>query len=287
MRIAWVHPSWRDLVIDHLSSEPEARERFLRNCSVHGALLALSLGGGRRGKRELPLLQRDGDWDALTDRLYTLVPELEPPELLGLMDCLELTIHDLSGTPAAHEADALATAVLARLATAWTTTRAPIPPPALEAWFTLAGGLSATPAPPAISVTWAELLPTTAPQLTDGPSLERFADWLTLADLLMDYDPGLLAGLGFPGDSEQFCARLLEALESDRGGIAPAGIGHAVRAVSRIPRVFPALAGHAESVGFRLRSHEYLSSTSSRGEPPPRPAPQTGSLDVQRVLADL
>ena len=103
----------------------------------------------------------------------------------------------------------------------------------------------------------------------------------------MDYDPGLLAGLGFPGDSEQFCARLLEALESDRRGIAPAGIGHAVRAVSRIPRVFPALAGHAESVGFRLTSHEYLSSTSSRGEPPPRPAPQTGSLDVQRVLADL
>ena len=128
MRIAWVHPSWRDLVIDHLSSEPEARERFLRNCSVHGALLALSLGGGRRGKRELPLLQRDGDWDALTDRLYTLVPELEPAELLGLMDGLELTIHDLSGTPAAHEADALATAVLARLTTAWTTTRAPIAP---------------------------------------------------------------------------------------------------------------------------------------------------------------
>jgi hypothetical protein len=287
MRIAWVHPSWRDLVIDHLSSEHEARERFLRNCSVHGALLALSLGGGQQGERELPLLQHDGDWDALTDRLYTLVPELEPAELLGLMDGLELTIRDLSGTPAAHEADALATAVLARLTTVWTTTRAPIPLPALEAWFTLAGELSVTPAPPAISVTWVELIPTTAPQLTDGANLERFADWVTLAELLMDYDPGLLAGLGFPGHSERFCARFLEALEPDRRGIAPADIGHAVRALSRIPRVFPALAGHADSVRFRLTSHEYLSSTSSRSEPPPRPAPQTGSLDVQRVLADL
>ena len=86
MRIAWVHPSWRDLVIEHLSSDPEARERFLHNCSVHGALLALSLGGGHRGERELPLLQCDGDWDALTDRLYTLASELEPAELLGLMD---------------------------------------------------------------------------------------------------------------------------------------------------------------------------------------------------------
>jgi hypothetical protein len=204
-----------------------------------------------------------------------------------LMDGLELTIDDLSGTPAAYEADALASAVLARLTTVWRTTRKPIPLPALEAWFTLAGGLSSKPEPPAVSVTWAELIPIAAPQLTDGASLERFADWLTLAELLMDYDPGLLAGLGFPGHSERFCARFLEALEPERRGIAPADTGHAVRALSRIPRVFTALADHADSVRFRLTSHEYLSSTSFRSEPPPRPAPQAGSLDVQRVLADL
>jgi hypothetical protein len=287
MRIAWVHPSWRDLVIDHLSSEHEARERFLRNCSVHGALLALSLGGGHRGERALPLLQHDGDWDALTDRLYTLVSEIEPAELLGLMDGLELAIHELGGTPAALEADALATAVLAQLTTVWTTARAPIPLPALEAWFTLAGGLSSKPGSPAISVTWAELLPTAAPQPTDGADLERFADWLTLAEFLMDYDLGLLARLGFPGQTERFCAHFLEALESDRRAIAPADIGHAVRALSRIPRVIPALADRADRIRFRLTSHEYPSSTSSRSEPPPRPAQQTGSLDVQRVLADL
>lgn len=287
MRIAWVHPSWRDLVIDHLSSEHEARQRFLRNCSVHGTLLALSLGGGHRGERQLPLLQRDADWDALTDRLYTLVPELEPAELLGLMDGLELTIHDLRGTPAALEADALATAVLARLTTVWTTGGEPIALPALEAWFTLAGGLSSKPEPPAISITWAELLPTAAPQPTDGASLERFADWLTLAELLMDYDPGLLAGLGFPGHTERFCAGFLEALEPGRRGIAPAEISHAVRALNRIPRVIPTLADRADSVRFSLRNQEYLSSMSSRNDPPPGPAPQTGSLDVQRVLADL
>lgn len=287
MRIAWVHPSWRDLVIDHLSSEDEARERFLRNCSVHGALLALSLGGGHRGERALPLLQRDGDWDALTDRLYSLVPELEAAELLGLMDGLELAIDDLSGTPTALEADALATAVLARLTTMWTTARAPVALPALEAWFTLAGRLSAKPEPPAISVTWAELLPTAAPQPTDGANLERFADWLTLAELLIGYDPGLLARLGFPGHTERICAQFLEAVDSDRRGIAPGDIGHTVRALSRIPRVLPALADRADGIRSRLTSHEYLPGTSTRSEPPRRLAPQTGNLDVQRVLADL
>jgi hypothetical protein len=287
MRVEWVHPSWRDLVIDHLSSNHDARERFLRNCSVHGALLALSLAGGHGGERELPLLKDDTDWDALTDRLYTLVPELEPAELLGLIDALALTIHDLSATPTAPEANALATAVLARLTTVWTTTRKPIALPALEAWFTLTGRLSSKPEPPAIAVTWAELLPTAAPHPTDGASLERFADWLTLAELLIDYDPGLLADLGFPGHTDRLCEHFLDALEPDPGRIAPTDIGQTVRALSQIPRVIPHLADHADAIRFRLTSNEHLSTPSSRADPVPEPTQQTGHLDVQRVLADL
>jgi hypothetical protein len=169
----------------------------------------------------------------------------------------------------------------------WTTARAPVALPTLEAWFTLAGRLSAKPEPPAISVTWAELLPTAAPQPTDGANLERFADWLTLAELLMGYDPGLLARLGFPGHTERICAHFLKAVASDRRGIAPGDIGHTVRALSRIPRVLPALADRADGIRSRLTSHEYLPGTSTRSEPPRRLAPQTGNLDVQRVLADL
>ena len=288
MRVEWVHPSWRDLVIDHLSSEDDARERFLHNCSVHGALLALSLAGGHGGERELPLLKRDTDWDALTDRLHTLVPELEPAELLGLIDALTLTIHDASGTPTAPEANALAAAVLARLTAVWTTTRTPIALPALEAWFTLAGRLFPKPEPPAIAVTWAELLPTAAPHPSDGASLERFADWLTLAALLVAHDPGLLADLGIPGHTERLCEHFLNTLEPDPGGrITPTDIGQAVRALSRIPRVIPSLAERADAIRFRLTRAEYVSTRASRADPLPEPTPQTGYLDVQRVLADL
>jgi hypothetical protein len=215
MRVEWVHPSWRDLVIDHLSSDHDARERFLHNCSVHGALLALSLAGGHGGERELPLLKHDTDWDALTDRLYTLVPELERAELLGLMDALALTIHDLSATPTAPEANALATAVLARLTTVWRTAREPIALPALEAWSTLAGGLSSKPEPPAISVTWAELLPTAAPQPTDGANLERFADWLTLGRTAHGLRPWTPCQTRLPW-SHRAILHILEALEPDR-----------------------------------------------------------------------
>jgi hypothetical protein len=287
MRVAWVHPSWRDLVIEHLGSSPDARERFLRNCSVHGALLALSLGGGLRGERQLPLLRHDADWDALTDRLYTLVPELEPTELFGLFDALALTIDDASGTSTAPEANALAAGVLVRLAAVWTTTRKPTPLPPLEGWFTLAKRLSPRPQPPAIPITWAELLPTAPPRLSDRPSLERFADWLTLADLLMDHDPQLLADLGFPGHTERFCEQFLDLLDPEPGRVAPADVDLAVRALGQIIDLIPSLADRADTIRFLLKGDEYLSASSSRRAPASEPIPQTGYLDVRRVLADL
>ena len=32
MRVSWVHPSWRDLVIESLAADPVERRRFLSRC---------------------------------------------------------------------------------------------------------------------------------------------------------------------------------------------------------------------------------------------------------------
>jgi hypothetical protein len=126
LRVAWIHPSWRDLVIDHLGSDDAARRQFLRSCSVHGALLALSVAGGDSGDRALPLLRHDADWDALTGRLYDLIPQLEPVELIGVLEALVLTTRGGLEVSSKVEAEALAEAVLSRVRSLWNTTRAPL-----------------------------------------------------------------------------------------------------------------------------------------------------------------
>ena len=292
MRVAWVHPSWRDLVIDYLSSDEQARARFLCSCSVHGALLALSSAGGQSGQRQLPLLRSDADWDALTDRVYDLAPELEEAEMIGLLDALGVAIDKLPMTPGGSEADALAGAVLSRLAVIWEAARAPIGLAPLEAWLTLAKQLSPRPAPPAIAVTWAELLPVSAPDLSDRTSLERFADWLTLAELLLGYDPILLEELGFPGRSQQHTDSFLNALEQDVRCLPTRDIDQAIRALARMSTLIRSYAKRADSVRHRLRleNAEYIYAptgpdpTTVGGPTIPR---QTGRLDVQRVLKDL
>ena len=50
---------------------------------VDGLLLALSTGGGAAGRRTLPLLLEDADWDSVAARLYDLTPSLDTTTRCG------------------------------------------------------------------------------------------------------------------------------------------------------------------------------------------------------------
>jgi hypothetical protein len=71
--VDWIHPSYRDLVIEELERDSHASEHFLEHCSWIGTKLALSLAGGDRGVRRYPLLRTDKSWDILCKRLVGLL----------------------------------------------------------------------------------------------------------------------------------------------------------------------------------------------------------------------
>ena len=148
MRVDWVHPSWRDLVIESLANDPVARRRFLQRCGVDGAALALSGSGGTEGERERPLLRGDADWDALGDGLYHRCAELDEAEAVRLLQVLA----DAGDGP---EVRALAALVLTRLG--WGGKVLSVD--AIGAWSALAARLDPRPEPPAVAMTWLELEP--------------------------------------------------------------------------------------------------------------------------------
>ncbi|WP_156028416.1 hypothetical protein [Candidatus Solirubrobacter pratensis] len=182
MRVTWVHPSWRDLVIAELARDVELRRRFLKHCGVDGAALALSREGGGDGTRARPLLREDTDWDALGDGLHRLCDELDPREAVRLLAVLE-------GDD--DETRALTSQVLERIERCWNGQAVEVE--MLEAWTQAAAGLPKT---RTVAATWLELEPACAP--ATPVELERFADWLRLAELLRAHDDELLDGLGFP-----------------------------------------------------------------------------------------
>jgi hypothetical protein len=269
MRVEWVHPSWRDLVIESLAADGEERRRFLSRCGVDGAAVALSWGGGAAGERERPLLRCDADWDALGDGLYALCPELEEAAAIQLLGVLD-------DAGAFDEVLALARLVLERLK--WAGHALSVD--AIAAWVPLAAKLSPPPEPPAVAMTWLELEPHELPRTPEA--LERFADWVRLAWLLWEHDPELLHGLDFPRKHYDILRAFAAELPGDEPPLERDLRLEALRRLAEMVRdLAPATTATAASLalpGDRFPDLEFIL---------PEPEPPDSGFPVERVLRDL
>lgn len=225
--IDWVHPSWRDLVIEELARDEEARRRFLRVCGVPGAMLALSQLGGPTGERTLPLLVCDADWDALTDRVRELLAEVGDHDLARLLLAIAGAGLPDDVVAPAHGAEVAALAEYALGATrrAWEREGGARSLFALEAWYTLRSNVEVlVPGPArAVGATWDELRPSDRPTATRSV-LARADEWLALAQLLARHDPPELAARGFPRADPMLgdlIGLVVQRAASDKGDLRP------------------------------------------------------------------
>jgi hypothetical protein len=271
-----VHPSWRDLVIDELAADPEARRRFLAAAGLDGILLGLSTDGGPHGERLMPLLVADGDWDALADRVHALAPELDARAHARLLDALARAIAATDGAVPGRrrEAAALAEQALARATTLWERSAEPLDVDLLASWYGLAARVDEAPPAPALDHTWAALLPAGAE--LDAPSeLERLDAWLALCELLGAHDRPRLEALGFCDRPNPLLEGLGEAL------CRPERCEPAARsALARLGRLVPDVVAPADAYRAGLE----LATLEADLGPPPRP---DAAFDVDRILRDL
>lgn len=213
MRVAWVHPTWRDLVIERLAGDAELRRHFLARCGPHGVVLALSTAGGAEGRRALPLVVDDEDWDALGDRIYELVPDLDHAELAAVLRALRAALGALqTDWVAAGEARALARMTLQRAASVWESAGAPVLLDCVDAWLSLSDRLDPREWPTFLAATWAELLPTSLPDPRELAEMQRFMDWAELCEVLGGFSVDLLDQLGYGREQSELIRRFREGI---------------------------------------------------------------------------
>jgi hypothetical protein len=294
--IGWVHPSWRDLVIDELREDAAARRRFLDACSVHGTMLALSEAGGIAGERTLPLLVSDGDWDRLGDRVCHLANQLEDQELAQLLLTLRSVRSAALARSQTQEARNLATCLLNAIARRWDQGHRPLPGFLVEHWYALREWAPGAIQAPQLGPTWAELYPASPPPGgLDRSELARADEWLALAQTLSRYAPDTLTTLGFFEQDQRLLRDLAVTLErttdQDTRPLAES-------ILTRIQELAPG-AAHLAARGA-LTSIEHDSRSRNQrwwipediATPPSSDPVVTGPIeftreDVDRVLADL
>lgn len=278
--VSWVHPSWRDLVIDELAADREARQAFLRRCGIHGIALALSTAGGSGGDRSLPLLREDADWDALADRVAAVLPTLDAPEAVLLLQTLAEALR--SAADDAHvELIAFARQALGQLGHLWEATETP-PVGLLAVWFSLASQLPGAPTLPerALAKTWIELLPHGGLEIASAGSIAALDDWLTLADLLASRAPELLERFQFPAGQTDTLRAVIAATRSAAPRLDPSTSKLLARVFGRIARLAPTLSADATQIAAVLMRPD-------SAEPQHEPEPQFRELspELEQLLA--
>jgi hypothetical protein len=277
-RVAWVHPSWRDLVIDALAADAPARRAFLSNAGLDGVLLALSVAGGRRGERAFPLLVDDADWDLVTDRVAALARAADEHDTLRLLTALGAAIDAEPPGPALAEARAVARALLGTVRRCFDSRAEPPEVAEIAAWLdlaALAGELDA----PDVERTWFALLPGIEPPAT-AEELRLAEEWLWLVEVLYEHRPGDADRLGFP----KHHAKRLRTLVAASGPVpdddaTTAALRHALhRRLAALPLPHPVVI---------LRPDPSYVRASARVEVARDPAPVRGEGTVARILRDL
>ena len=287
--VTWVHPSWRDLVILDLAADGEQRRMFLSRCSVDGILLALSVGGGRAGERVLPLLDDDADWDALAGRVHSLGEELDPSRLGRLLHVLGAALAaDLGGRTSA-ELEAITAELLGVLARRWDAGAQPIPVDLLEALVAARGQLRGDRPPlPEIVPTWEALRPSWARiDVTSPHQLARVDDWLRLAALVRDAEPGFHEWAGFPTrQREQLRLLVLDASRLVGAEDPPPALHQLAACLRRLNEVAPEVADAAR-VAAALTPARPVEWTSFDVDPGLPPDTGAATAIVTRILRDL
>ena len=273
--IEWMHPSWRDLVIDHLASDDQARERFLLRCGLQGFLLALSSAGGATGQRQSPLLIRVEDWDAL----ITSIPRVIESDARAAMSILA-TLHEAlsrvqkpqNGNSGNPKLISLTETTLTYLREHWSKNGVESAP-VLDRYYSISELLPSLAPSPDLRQSWKAYSADGLAEIDKfdpdeiDVSLDSFGEWMDLASTISANEPRFLRQVGFPGQYRNTLSELIPTLreradlefdfdDADECRDEQSRLEDLADVADKITSLFPALAEDAKRVAFLARINE-------------------------------
>lgn len=271
--VDWMHPSWRDLVIEHLASDDVARGEFLRRCGLQGFLLALSSAGGAKGQRLRPLLIADEDWAALGTSVRRIVSS-EPTAIHSVLEALYETFGAETSRGEGGKYQKLVdltTIALSEIRNVWS--KGCITDPAeLTRYYTLSEMLPSLVAGPDLHNSWILFREEALDQIENfdpcqlDDSLARVTEWLELTITIAANEPRFLRQVKFIDDQPKI-GDLLPILkdrvehdidfdEADECRSEQDQLDAFAKLADHIQTLFPTFADPAKSVAFAARLNE-------------------------------
>jgi hypothetical protein len=217
-QIGWIHPSYRDVVIDQLASDPDMASRFIANTNLAGINLILANGGGH-GDRRLPFLTSPKAWQALADRALALSRSLQPPQLASLLALISDALETAQSEDSKERLNALGTDVCAVALRRWAESSAVLNPEILNIYLRATTLFTPLCPAPDLRRTWNAALSSFQAEIdsVDDPEVlwpMETPDFLQIAKIVKSLEPRFLVQQKFPEELDTYFDRLMELARS-------------------------------------------------------------------------
>ena len=209
----WIHPSYRDLVIDELAADPGLRMQFLKKASLEGVKLAVSDTGGRDGLRRLPLMVSAESWEILEERALAIVRDLDKDR--DLLEIFSSAARESNSTDLRRRWERLITEVCCAIKVKWDGAAKRLEVADLAAFRAARSAISSDLEFPCLLSTWRLLGQKFFEELAAHPTFDKF-DFRTVEGLTQFSEeaetciPGFLGQNGFPDQFESVVERMIE-----------------------------------------------------------------------------
>ncbi len=211
--VNWIHPSYRDLVIDEIADDFAVQKDFIQNLSLNGIGLALSDAGGNTGSRRLPLVRSPDSWAAIGVRCTDIATKDSDWHVGRLLRILASVVGmDEIEDVDKERAQGLLSSVCAAVCERWNAEEEEIDSAALTAYARAARVLKSNVPFPDISSTWESVTEELSSAMDRGYLWEsdslRVTAFLVAADFVHEF--GLNPSRS--GNSEDVFRQLVDEL---------------------------------------------------------------------------
>lgn len=200
--IDWIHPSYRDLVIDELRDDPALNKQFMKGMPLEGVKLAISEAGGAKGTRQFPLMNSPESWQLLHERCKELTVKSNSSEIADLLETLVNAASITSAQTARTELVRVIEDVCSEARNRWTQTEARLSPYEFKTYCEASLLIVPLPPIPNIKPSWddfvEQVIGLVEDEDTDCPDPEPLENWAKMIGILEQYEPRFLKQVGFP-----------------------------------------------------------------------------------------
>lgn len=218
--VDWIHPSYRDLVIEELAADNMLRQRVLTSITLSGLKVAVSDTSGPYGEQKYPLIASASDWKLLCEGCVKLVGSCSTVDATDALEVLASAAQNATESDVRHELSQIIFRICEAVREHWDANRAIFTARQLLTFCQTSLLASRLPALPRFDHSWETLEKRVMTNLTawetdkvvDSDTLD---EWIQLAHVIAENEPRFLRQKQFPTKYRVVVNRIVIVIDSE------------------------------------------------------------------------